>query len=137
MLLGATSPPKAYLSSLPQSEAMGQLIDAFRLRCDDVYVFNLEYVGVYTQAPGEPRKAFLKYLDMAERRRVVPGWWNAEMRRRVEMLAMDEDGDHSIRHAVERNDIVKAYGGDGLAPMKLRAVAEKVYGEPVSDWLAA
>jgi splicing suppressor protein 51 len=133
MFLHAGYAPKTYLSSLPALDAARQLIDAFRLRCEDEYVFNMEYTGLYSQEPGEPRKAFWTYLDLAEKRKVVPTWWNLSTRRRVEQMAMDEKGAHCIRHAVERSDIVELYGGDGLAPLKLRGVAEKVYGRPVTN----
>jgi splicing suppressor protein 51 len=63
----------------------------------------------------------------------LPGWWNAGKRQACLRAARDTNGEARIYHAVEKHDVQKAYE-DSLMPMKLRLLADEIYGRPVGQW---
>jgi mitochondrial splicing suppressor protein 51 len=116
-----------YLHKLPEKEAFAQLIDCFRLRVEDEYVFGCNNIGIY--AGEDPRPEFKEFLDLAESRKgILPSWWNSEKRKECERMAVDSDGWNDINCAVEKPDIQEHYG-DNSMPMKLRVLGEKIYGK--------
>jgi len=117
-----------YLHKLSsKTEVFGQLIDCFRMRVEDEYVFAHGNVGIY--AGEDPRVPFGEFLDLAESRRgLLPGWWNAEKRKECESMAVDASQWSDINCAVEKGDVQDHYG-DSTMPMKLRILGEKVYGK--------
>ena len=120
-----------YLESVPGSEAdaMDQLIDAYRLRVEDDYAFAGYNHGLYARE--DPFPDFRSFLDLAEGKTgVLPKWWNREKRRICERRALDRDGWSCIAFAVEKPDIQEHYD-DSMMPMKLRMLAEMVYGRPI------
>ncbi|KAM6501526.1 hypothetical protein JOM56_001503 [Amanita muscaria] len=121
-----------YLDSFrKEEEAIDQLIDAYRMRVEDDYAFRHENRGLYARE--NPFPDFRSFLDLAESRQgVMPKWWNKEKRRICERRAVDEDGWSCIAFAVEKHDIQEHYN-DHMMPMKLRMLAEKVYGFGVMD----
>lgn len=133
------------------------LIEAYRMRVEDDYKLGCVLRGLYAQE--HPLADFRKYLNRAERllRRdrereavrnarlegeaedvrdgpekvgILPMWWDNEKRGECEDVAMDEEGWLAITSAVEKHDIQEWYG-DSLRPMKLRMLAEIVYGRGV------
>jgi hypothetical protein len=128
-LLDPDGPPAAYLSSLPQDEAMCQLIDTFRLRMDDEYVFNLESVGFRGGKKTTP--LFDEFLDKAGKSGVLPAWWSGKKRKAVKRASQDRGGLRCIYFAMERDDIIDSYEGDVVMPLKLRRLGEKIYGTAV------
>lgn len=114
-----------YLHVFPEKEALVQIIDCFRMRMDDEYKFGGNYMGIYAEQ--DPFPDFKEFLDLAESRSgILPPWWNAEKRQKCEVLAM-YDGWSNITHCVEKDDIQEHYS-DGIMPMKLRILGEKIYG---------
>lgn len=109
--------------------AYRQIIDAFRLRTEDEYVFNLQHIGVYARE--DPTGLFKEFLDLAEKSGVLPVWWTAEKRGEVQRLSQEKAGGSYLHHAIERSDVIEEYGGDTVMPLKLRALGEKVYGRAV------
>ena len=120
------------LHQLPEKEAYTHLIDAYRLRIEDDYVFTGEvgYDSLY--GGGHPIKDFRRFLNKAEKRSgVLPSWWSATKRRECEKVAVDKKGWSCLAFAVEKSDIQEHYK-DPMMPMQLRMLAEKVYGKRVA-----
>lgn len=65
---------------------------------------------------------------------ILPRWWNAEKRAYCEQRAMNESANQNtwstLFHPAGKDDIVKRYQ-DQFMPMKLRMLAERVYGSDV------
>jgi len=122
-----SSPDTVYLDSIPtEEEAMDQLIDAYRLRVEDDYVYNAENRGLYGLQ--DPYPDFYHFLNLAEKRTgVLPKWWNKTKRKECERRALNEDNWCCIAFAIEKSDIQEHYK-DSLMPMKLRMLAQKIYG---------
>ena len=115
-------------SRLPHQTVYQHLIDAFRFRCEDQYVFASEHYGIYNQE--SPNRLFGEYLNMAERRRILPPWCSKAKRKECLKLAYDASKSWYISHAVEKHDIVAMYM-DVDMPEKLRSLGNLVYGEVV------
>jgi splicing suppressor protein 51 len=133
MLSGMFHPIETLLHLPPRSNVFQHLIDAYRLRIEDEYVFTRKNIGLYAREP--PLPSFRRYLSLAEGRRgLLPGWWNPSARKECEDIAMGRKGDSwsQIAYAVEKHDI-QDYYGDSMMPMMLRLVAEHVYGKPVGS----
>lgn len=119
-----------YLHTLSEKDALTALIDSYRLRVEDEYVFG---VGISSESlygnSKCPLPHFQKYLDLAESRDgILPPWWTQKKRMQCEELAVDESQWSDIKYAVEKSDIMEHYD-DPLMPMKLRMVAELIYGK--------
>lgn len=151
-----------YLDSLPsEEEAMDQLIDAYRLRVEDDFMYRGHLHGRYTekaennadeqeQQQDEESPAlrdFRHFLDLAEaqigkdqqqqssddakKSSILPSWWSSEKRAICERRAMGT-GWSALHRAVEKEDIQEHYK-DSMMPMKLRMLAEAVYGFNVME----
>ncbi|MCJ1397232.1 hypothetical protein MMC11_000424 [Xylographa trunciseda] len=119
-----------YLDSLPEKDAFAQIIDSYRLRIDDEYVFRGDAGGLY--AGESPLPDFRRYLSRAEKKGgVLPKWWGREKRRACEKTAVDKAQWSDLNCAVEKADVIKHYG-DSMMPMKLRMLAEEVEGSNVT-----
>jgi mitochondrial splicing suppressor protein 51 len=116
-----------YLHELPEEEALRQLIDCFRMRVEDEYVFGEQNIGIYG---GEnPLPEFRRFLRLAESRAgLLPPWWNKDKEKECERIALARDGWNNINCAVEKSDIQEHYK-DPTMPMKLRILGEKIYGK--------
>lgn len=116
-----------YLHKFPEKEAFAQIIDCFRMRVEDEYVFRGNTVGLYNEE--DPRREFNKFLDLAESRLgLLPPWWNAEKRRECMRMAVDGSQWSDINSAVEKHDIQDHYKVSTM-PMLLRVLGEKIYGK--------
>lgn len=119
------------LYSLPENKAYTQLIDAYRLRVEDEYVFTGEVGSDTLYGSGRPIEDFRRFLNKAEKRSgLLPPWWSSTKRSACEKVAMDKNGWSCLAFAVEKSDIAEHYD-DPIMPMQLRMLAEKVYGKPV------
>lgn len=114
----------AALANLPQPEAMRRLIDAFRWRCEEDHLYTGVKYGPYN--PDGPVDDFKNYLDRAEQRKIVPGWWNAEKRQEVERMAMDKKGRTSIHQTLEKDVIMEEYDND-VMPMTLTMLSDQIF----------
>ena len=130
-----------YFDMLPlENDVMDQLIDAYRMRVEDDHRYRGDNHGLYIG--GDPLEDFKGFLDKAEaqmgkeqqgeakRSGILPRWWNQEKRTGCEQRAMRRDLWSSLHYVVEKHDIQEHYM-DNLMPMKLRMLAETVYGFPV------
>ncbi|KAL6802427.1 hypothetical protein J3E68DRAFT_396270 [Trichoderma sp. SZMC 28012] len=118
-----------WLHNRPETDVYKLLIDAYRLRVEDTYVFKAELMedSIYAGCKNG-RRGFRKFLRKAA---TVPGllppWWTKEKSAACEKLGMDSSQWHSLRCAVEKSDIMEHYG-DRLFPMQLRMLADAVCG---------
>jgi splicing suppressor protein 51 len=93
---------------------------------EDEYTFKGDNYGIYGgESPVPP---FKKFMGLAEKReKLLPSWWNKKKRQECERLAENHEW-ANIHSAVEKSDIIEHYG-DGMMPMKLRVLGEKIYGK--------
>lgn len=118
-----------FLHGLSEKNAYAQLIECYRMRVEDDYKFAGDNRGLY--GGEDPRPDFRRFLTLAENRKgLLPKWWSVEKRRGCERVAVDASQWSDINCAVEKHDITEHYG-DGMMPMKLRLLAEKVYGKKI------
>ncbi|KAL8933416.1 MAG: hypothetical protein Q9216_006374 [Gyalolechia sp. 2 TL-2023] len=146
---GYTAPPKmsstgamldtmfggSNLDKLTKKDCYTQLIDSYRLRVEDDYKYACDNHGLYNEE--DPRPEFAQFLNLAEKRTgLLPGWWNKETRAACEAMAADGSKENwaDLSCAVEKSDIMEHYK-DHSMPMKLRLLAEKVYGKRVQGGL--
>ncbi|KAL8786449.1 MAG: hypothetical protein Q9213_002765 [Squamulea squamosa] len=123
------------LDKLTKKECYIELIDSYRMRVEDDYKFACDNHGLY--AGEDPKPDFARFLDLAEKRTgLLPGWWNKENRAACEAIGADTFKENwaDLSCAVEKHDIIKHYK-DNTKPMKLRLLAEKVYGQRVQGGL--
>lgn len=127
----------------------GKIIDAFRLRIEDDYVHGLHNHGLYNfrlrsgsdclcvaynhgiwDPFDDSLPCFEDFLDRCDAigSLLMPTWWNAETRAKCRRLALKPDGDHFIGHAVEKHDVQDFWKDDDSIAIKLRMLAEDVYG---------
>ncbi|KAL8665350.1 MAG: hypothetical protein Q9168_007715 [Polycauliona sp. 1 TL-2023] len=123
------------LEKLTKKNCYIQLIDSYRLRVEDDYKYAGDDHGLY--AGWDPRPEFAKFLDLAEKRAgLLPGWWSKETRAACEAMGADHSQENwaDLGSAVEKSDIMEHYK-DNTMPMKLRVLAEKVYGKRIQGGL--
>ena len=99
------------------------------MRVEDDYKFAGDPRGLYNEE--DPLEDFQEFLDLAQKRKgLLPKWWSREKRAACERLAVDGTQWACINHAVEKSDVIEHYG-DSMMPMKVRILAEKVYGKKI------
>ncbi|KJZ67956.1 hypothetical protein HIM_12655 [Hirsutella minnesotensis 3608] len=118
-----------WLHDRSEKDVYGLLIDAYRLRAEDMY--NMEGEAdtdsIYGGAANGLR-GFKRFLERVERcPGLLPPWWDAKKKEECETLGMTPSQWHDLRAAVEKSDIIEQYG-DSRFPMQLRMFAESVYG---------
>ncbi|RYP21687.1 hypothetical protein DL765_002148 [Monosporascus sp. GIB2] len=123
-----------YLHDRPEKDTYKLLIDAYRLRLDDVAKFEgaVEPDSVYASATNDPLPGFRRFLDKARAATggLLPPWWSADKQRECEDLGMSSaasNGWTSLRKKIQKGDVTDHYG-DAKFPMQLRMLAEAVYG---------
>lgn len=121
--------PDDFLHKLPEKDTFIRLIDCYRMRVEDDYKFAGDARGLY--AEDDPLEDFQEFLDLAVKRKgLLPKWWNERKRAACERLAVDATQWAFLGSAVEKSDVIEHYG-DSLMPMKLRILAEKIYGKKI------
>lgn len=114
-----------FLHNLLEREVFILLIDSFRLRVEDEYVFGGNTTSIYNG--DKPLPLFKKFLSLAEsRQEILPPWWSPAKRRECEILAMQAGQWSNINCAVEKSDVQDHYN-DNMMPLKLRILGEKIY----------
>ena len=99
------------------------------MRVEDDYKFAGDTRGLYNG--DDPLEDFQEFLDMAETRNgILPSWWSEGKRQECEHKAVDTEEWSDLSCAVEKHDIIEHYG-DATMPMKLRLLAEKIYGKKI------
>ncbi|OBT58476.1 hypothetical protein VE04_01499 [Pseudogymnoascus sp. 24MN13] len=116
-----------FLHDRPEGEVFNLLIDSFRMRVEDESVYGGNTIGVYNGENILP--LFKKFLSLAEsRQKLLPTWWSSVERGECERLAESGSQWSDINCAVEKSEIQDHYN-DNLMPMKMRILAEKIYGK--------
>ncbi|KAL6718952.1 hypothetical protein ACLMJK_003187 [Lecanora helva] len=119
----------SYLHQFSEKDTYTQLIDCYRMRLEDDYKFACDNRGIYGGM--DPLSDFEEFLDYAEKRKgILPKWWNPDKRLACERLAVDATQWSDINCAVEKHDVQEHYK-DQIMPMKLRLLAEKIYGKKI------
>ncbi|KAF8245033.1 hypothetical protein K440DRAFT_604316 [Wilcoxina mikolae CBS 423.85] len=117
------------LHALPENEVYKRLIDSYRLRVEDEYVFRGNLTGVY--GGQDPVAGFQEFLDLAEKRGgLLPPWWSKAKRSECVKLGSGGAEWSDLKCAVEKHDVQEHYK-DSMMPLKLRVMAEKIYGTHV------
>lgn len=118
------------LHDLTEKDAFIRLIDCYRMRAEDDYKYAGDPRGIYDD--DDPLPDFQHFLDLAEKRkRLLPKWWSEEKRVECERLARDVTQWACLAAAIEKSDVMEHYG-DNLMPMKLRMLAEEIYGKKIN-----
>lgn len=120
---------KMWLSSLPDTVCYDAIIDAYRLRVEDEYVLTgkVEVGSLY--AHDFPLAHFILFIELARREGILPDTWSPKRSVACQQIALDEDGDACILHAVDKDYIREKYkNSDPIVVDVLRMVADKVYG---------
>lgn len=120
-----------WLHDRPEKDVFRLLIDAYRMRVEDMYTFEGDadedsiYSGNSDGITGFKR--FLAAVERAQNGKLLPGWWTAE--KKAECVAFGANGGDwsNLNSAVEKSDINEHYG-DPRSAMQLRMFAEAVYG---------
>jgi splicing suppressor protein 51 len=122
-----------YLHGMSEQDAYCALIDSYRLRVEDEFIFSnvKKEFSKYSNNP-QPLQGFQRYLDRVEAKaRLLPPWWSVEKRRACEVLAQNRSQWSCIFFSAKKSDIVEFYK-DSMKPMQLRIFAEEVEGWNVS-----
>lgn len=120
-----------YLHRFSEKDTFRQLVDCYRMRVEDDYFYAGDTRGLYNE--DDPLPDFQDFLDQAEAKGgILPSWWSGAKREECEAIAVDTEEWSDLYAAVEKHDIVEHYG-DRFMPMKLRVLAEKIYGCPIGE----
>lgn len=112
-------------------EAYRWLIDCYRLRIEDTYTQSGDAIALY--AGDDPTNHFKGFLKKAAKKpETLPAWWKPDVDVKGVIREATKGTESNIFHAVEKSDIVEEY--DAWAPMLLRALGEKIYGNMPSPW---
>ncbi|KAL9013258.1 MAG: hypothetical protein Q9173_002043 [Seirophora scorigena] len=119
------------LDTLTTTECYIRLIDSYRMRVEDDFTFAGDSHGLY--ASEDRRPDFAYFLDLAEKRKgLLPKWWGKETRGACEAMASDSSKDKCADlSCVVGKSYVQGHYSDNAKAMKLRLLAEKVYGTRV------
>ena len=119
---------KTWLHGRSENDVYTLLVDAYRLRTEDNYMYgDIDEGSLYSGRPSG-YDGFCDFLDLAASRPgLLPSWWTPEKRQECEQFGMNGSGWGDLRCAVEKSDIVEHYG-EPRFPMQLRMFAEQVIG---------
>ena len=120
----------ALFSSVPKAEVYRRIINIYRFRVEDSYIYHGKEIGWTTDYRGKPpRDEFRSFLYKIQQIGLLPDWFDSEARAEVMKLATDANGDIYIGHAIDAEDIEAAHQVEGQSMVALmRRAAECVYG---------
>ncbi len=120
----------ALFSSAPKAEVYRRIINTYRFRVEDSYIYSGKEIGWTTDYRGKPpTDEFRSFLYKIQKTRLLPDWFDSEARAETMKLAKDANGDVYIGHAIDAEDIEAAHQveGQSMVPLMRRA-AECIYG---------
>ncbi|RAK98811.1 uncharacterized protein BO80DRAFT_479345 [Aspergillus ibericus CBS 121593] len=121
---------KTWLHNRPENDVYQLLIDVYRMRMEDDYVFtgDADMDCIYGGAP-DSRDGFRRFLRLAERKRgLLPEWWSPQKAKACVAFGLRRgDNWSSLACAVEKSDVLEHYK-DPSFPMQLRMFGEQVWG---------
>lgn len=107
----------------------GLLIDAYRLRIEDLHVFDntADPYSAYSNNRDDLR-GFRNFMrKVSDKSGALPPWWDADSSTaECERLAAS-DGWHNLSRRVEKIDVIERYRNN-MMPMQLRLFSESVFG---------
>lgn len=124
-----------WLHNRPKKDVFKLLVDTYRMRIEDEYVFEGEvdedslYSGASAASALRHFKRFLTKTvkkDAARNRKLLPEWWSKEsLNECLEFARTDEFS--NVGYATEKHDIQEHYSQTDM-PMQLRMFSEKIDG---------
>ncbi|KAJ6261122.1 hypothetical protein Dda_3787 [Drechslerella dactyloides] len=119
--------------------AIERLIDAYRLRIEDLHNISHIDAGHYKQPPGHAppqpphMEEFITFLrHMQETVQIVrPHWWDLAAQTECEDLARNHLLRMYIGRKADEEEIITHYGGQTLMPKALRILGDVLYGAKV------
>lgn len=122
---------KTWLHGRSERDTFRLLIDTYRMRIEDEYVFtgNASTDCIYGGAPNN-RAGFRKFINRALRKpHLLPSWWRpSKLNECIAFGTRNRDPNWGgLNGAMEKSDVVEYYGNP-LMPMQLRKFGEQVYG---------
>ena len=120
----------ALFSGVPKVEIYHRIINIYRFRVEDSYIYGGNEIGWTLDYNGMPPKVESKsFLYKARKAGILPDWFDNEARAECRKLAFDVNGDVYIGHAIEIEDIEAGYGKEDQSMVWLmRSAAENIYG---------
>lgn len=121
---------KTWLHDRPVKDVYKLLIDTYRMRMEDDYVFlgEVDWDSLYSGVPHGAKLGFWRFLGLVlEKRELLPGWWSPN--HTYDCLKLGACGAewNYIECPVEKHDIIDHYKNPYM-PMQLRMFAEQIYG---------
>lgn len=111
-------------SNIPKDELYKRLIDLFRLRAEDSFIYSgpqpfwiLEYRW--------RDQDFEEYLEKCSAKELLPSWFDKASKAECRTLAMDSHQEWFIGHAIDEEDIEQRYGISYVKP--LRSLAAHIF----------
>lgn len=120
---------KTWLHDRPEGDVYKLLIDVYRMKMEDNYVFeaHVDEDSIYGGAR-DGRQGFERFLRLVEKQRgLLPSWWSKEKAEKCVAVGMKRDQWSYLGYAIQKDDVIEHYG-DRKMPMQLRMFAEQVYG---------
>lgn len=124
-----------WLHNRPKSDVYKLLVDTYRMRLEDEYVFQGEveedslYSGAGVESALRHFRRFLKEtikLDATRNKKLLPEWWSRDSLKECMDFAMTDDFSN-VGYSIEKHDIQDHYGQTHM-PMQLRMFSEKIDG---------
>ncbi|KAF9931057.1 hypothetical protein FBU30_010886 [Linnemannia zychae] len=121
---------KTWLHERSEMDVQKLLVDTYRLRMEDNYVFDGDADVDSIYGGGDGAQGFKRFLELAERQNgLLPPGWNAE--KKVAALQFGQaPPDYLLSTAVNKGSIIDRYGNT-IMPMQMRMFGEQVYGTGV------
>ncbi|RGP71117.1 mynd domain [Fusarium longipes] len=117
-----------YLHNRPEKDVYRLLIDAYRLRVEDMYKIEGEVMehSLYSGS-SDGLAGFRQFLDKTSTRKgLLPPWWTPGKQKECEEFGMTSS-EQNLKTATDKADVIERYG-DPQFPMQLRMLGESIYG---------
>lgn len=124
-----------WLYNRPKNDVFKLLVDTYRMRMEDEYVFEGEvdedslYSGADPESAARHFKRFLNKtirLDAKRNKKLLPEWWSKDSVKECFEFARTDDFSN-VGFAAEKHDIQEHYCQSDM-PMQLRIFSEKIDG---------
>ena len=121
----------SWSNSLSLNDQYIWLIDCYRMRQDDNYVWKKEYTGIQAQETDiEILKCFILFCKLAKVKKIIPIFWVWK-----DFINFAQE---TIKYVFKKSDAKEKYGGENVFSAKmlggrsLRYTAEMIYGNGIS-----
>ncbi|KHO00562.1 uncharacterized protein MAM_01340 [Metarhizium album ARSEF 1941] len=119
---------KTWILKRPKEDAYRLLIDSYRLRVHDSFLFEgvTRPDTIYSGCP-DSESDFVRYLQAARAKGLLPPWWTQETLQACRDMGMADFQFHSLKQQLSQAMVVDYYQ-DATFPTQLRLFAEDVLG---------